>query len=156
MNLFLERFWAKVDRTPDCWLWTGSLKNGYGEIGDPDDHARRLYAHRLSYEMHHGPVPVGLHVLHHCDTKACVRPDHLYAGSQSQNACDAVARGQLLPSFVCGEQHGMHKLTDAQVDAIRADYSGGVGQKAELARQYGVSKTHINRIITRQSRTRSN
>ena len=69
------RFWAKVDRTDECWLWTGAINDsGYGVIWD----GRRLvYAHRLSYLLHGYTLPDGLDLDHTCFVRSCVRPDHL-------------------------------------------------------------------------------
>jgi hypothetical protein len=72
-----ERFWAKVQRTDDCWLWTGGTTGlGYGSIWDYDER-RLVMAHRVSYEMHVGPIPAGLHLDHLCRNPRCVRPEHL-------------------------------------------------------------------------------
>jgi len=86
-----ERFEEKVERITEsgCWLWTGSLNNkGYGTLNGG-------YAHRKSYEMHNGPIPDGLNILHYCDTPSCVRPSHLWAGTQLQNIGDAKAKGRV-------------------------------------------------------------
>lgn len=78
-----DRFWAKVDKSGECWTWTASRKpNGYGEFYTGD---RNEYAHRFSYEMHHGPIPEGLVVDHRCYNTSCVNPDHLRLASVSQN-----------------------------------------------------------------------
>ena len=66
-----DSFWSQVDKTPGCWLWTGPLaEGGYGRTLTPD----RTRAHRMAWEEAHGPVPDDLCVLHHCDTRLCVRP----------------------------------------------------------------------------------
>jgi hypothetical protein len=79
-----ERFWAKVDKTGDCWLWTAYLANtGYGQFGIGD----KVYSsHRVSYEMAHGKIPEGMVIDHRCHVRACVNPDHLRVVSQKQNA----------------------------------------------------------------------
>lgn len=85
-----ERFWQSVDKGADCWMWTGAKgSGGYGTIfGD----GRRHAAHRLAYEMAYGPIPAGAIICHRCDTPACVRPDHLYAGTAATNADDRMRR----------------------------------------------------------------
>lgn len=93
-----QRFWAKVRKGDGCWLWTGSTNTrGYGQIGAGGSTRVPLMAHRVSYELHFGPLPVGAYVLHECDTPACVRPDHLRAGTQSENMNECKARGRLRP-----------------------------------------------------------
>lgn len=71
-----DRFWAKVDKSGDCWLWTGYVKLGYGRVTYG---GRTWQAHRLAWEMEHGPVPTGLELDHLCRRKNCVRPSHLEA-----------------------------------------------------------------------------
>ena len=87
-----ERFWAKVDRSGDCWLWTGGTNVwGYG-VHKVD--GRSVAAHRFSWTLEKGPVPQGLVVCHTCDTPACVRPDHLFVGTQRDNIADMWAKGR--------------------------------------------------------------
>lgn len=85
-----DRFWPKVQKTDVCWLWIGATSAGYGRIG-----RGRAKDHEVSWELHNGPVPHGLWVLHKCDNPPCVRPDHLFLGTQSDNMKDAEAKGRL-------------------------------------------------------------
>jgi len=86
-----ERFWAKVDKTDECWIWTGSKdRKGYGK-------ANGGLAHRFSYEFAHGPIPGGMFVDHICHNPACVNPDHLRladAAQNSQNRKSATSRSK--------------------------------------------------------------
>lgn len=104
-----ERFWAKVNKTGECWLWTASFDGrGYGQIGAGPGRNKR--SHRVAWELTYGPIPEGMYVCHHCDTKACVRPDHLFLGTHGDNVRDMIAkkrswpqnRPELLPR---GDQH---------------------------------------------------
>ena len=71
-----------------CWLWlTGCDKDGYGMFAR-DRGGKSIRAHRFSWELHFGPIPDVLIVLHKCDTPACVRPDHLFLGTHLDNAQD--------------------------------------------------------------------
>ena len=88
----VARFWSRVDRSGDCWLWLGNkYTNGYGRlcVGGIE-----RSVHRLSWEFANGPIPADLFVCHHCDVPACVRPDHLFLGTARDNAIDMVAKGR--------------------------------------------------------------
>jgi hypothetical protein len=87
-----ERFWAKVDKHGDgCWLWTGATSAGYGHIfvAGRKGRGRLSLAHRVSYEMHVGPIPVGLDLDHLCRVRNCVNPAHLEPVTRQVN----LARG---------------------------------------------------------------
>jgi uncharacterized protein YndB with AHSA1/START domain len=160
-----DRFWMKV-RTGGrgCWEWTGSRwPGGYGRF--MHSQARGVVkAHRLAYELAWGPIPEGLHVLHHRDNPACCRPTHLYAGTHRQNMADKVARGRAQASGASlrrgtthhwrlhperiphGRQMGTAKLSDEAVLAMRHAYRAGARTK-DLARQYGVGKSVAYKAI---------
>lgn len=90
----IERFWEYVNKTETCWLWTGFRdSDGYGkfQIGT-NQKKKSVRAHRFSYELVHGPTE--LLVLHNCDNPPCVNPDHLYAGTHSDNMKDMYAKGR--------------------------------------------------------------
>lgn len=146
------RFFSKIAATsrPDaCWLWLGWTQRGYGMFRPENSRStsrRKVLAHRLSYEHFNGPIPDGMVVRHTCDTPACVNPEHLVVGTHAENHADMVVKGR----HPRGAGHGMAKLTEADVFAIRA--SGGVTQEA-LGRQYGVTQASISCIQLRKSWT---
>lgn len=86
-----DRLWSKVVKTPRCWVWTASTRNGYGIIRVD---GRTEYAHRLAYLANMGPIPDGLVVRHTCDNRLCVRPNHLELGTKADNSRDMVERGR--------------------------------------------------------------
>jgi len=160
----LERFMSRVDTSGDCWEWTaGRQEAGYGYF---DVAGHRYRAHRVAYELAVGPIPEGMFVCHRCDNPPCVRPSHLFLGSQLDNVADARAKGRLSPtifdgtlprlmlaakaahpeSWARGERVNTAKLTADQVREIRRRVSAGASQSA-VARQFGVGHTNVNHIV---------
>lgn len=92
-----DRFWLKVQKGSGCWLWTGGKHGrGYGGLHCGGKVFRKyLQAHRVSWELHHGPIPDGLWVLHKCDNPICVNPDHLFLGTRQDNMGDCAAKGRI-------------------------------------------------------------
>lgn len=144
-----ERFWANVDKTPTCWLWTGPKTTaGYGEfMVRPREW---VYAHRYSSELTEGPIPKGVFVLHHCDVTLCVRPDHLFRGTHQDNMNDMWAKGRGRPGRLPGELHPAARLTELAVHEIRARKLAGETSKA-VARDFGITAGHVNDIYSRKS-----
>jgi transposase len=136
----IQRFWGYVDvrGNDECWEWKGPInktRRGYGELSTGPGHTVHLSAHRLSYEIHYGPIPDGLFICHHCDNPPCVNPHHLFAGTHQDNMRDAAAKGRLvIPNA--------SKLSVNQVRAIRIDPR----KLREIAAEYDVSMSVVSRI----------
>jgi Autographiviridae endonuclease len=138
-----ERFDAKYEPEPisGCWLWTAAMFNdGYGafRLG------KEQRAHRVAYVLANGPIPAGMSVLHRCDTPLCVRPDHLFIGTQADNIRDRDAKGHR--ASTSGENSGNAKLTNAQAREIKRR-AGQTSQRG-LAREFGIAESTVSNIVT--------
>lgn len=95
-DTFEARFWAQVNKTDSCWLWIGATQKGYGAINKGARTSGLIRAHQASWILHNGTIPEGMSVLHHCDVPACIRPDHLWIGTQKDNMHDAVHKSRTI------------------------------------------------------------
>lgn len=146
-----RRFWSKVHHEPNtgCFIWGGSeTGGGYGSFAV---RRRMVKASRVAYELAHGPIPSGegwhgMCVMHRCDFRICVKPDHLMLGTHAENMADRNRKGRA--ARLAGERHGMSKLSWAQVRAMRDAYAAGGVSYEDLMRQFGVSKPTVAGIIT--------
>jgi hypothetical protein len=148
-----DRFWEKVDRRSksQCWVWIGAVDAfGYGFFLKSKNPVRFHKAHRFSWELHNGPIPEGMHVLHHCDKPPCVNPRHLFLGDQAANNADRDRKGR--GGDRRGERNGRAILTDKQVEQIRQRYARGKLTQLELGREFGVSEAQVWRIVHRYQR----
>lgn len=150
-----EMFWDAVSQpSPDCcWLWTGETdKDGYGKRGRRSD-ANRAFretgenaAHRISWVLAYGPIPLGSLVRHSCDVPPCVNPSHLLLGTTLENIHDKISRGR----WNGGRRGGIPILSDSEVEAIR-NLAGQLDGK-DIAVAYGISGASVSRIINGKQR----
>lgn len=88
-----EKFWSKVVKSEGCWEWQGAKRsNGYGVIYKK---GKSTQAHRFSWMITSGAIPEGMYVCHKCDNRPCVRPDHLFLGTHTDNMRDCGAKGRI-------------------------------------------------------------
>jgi hypothetical protein len=145
----VARFWALVNKDgpvppycPElgpCWIWQGTINNasGYGQISAGGRGRTKLYrAHRLSYELCHGPIFADVNVLHRCDVRACVHPEHLFVGTQADNMTDMIEKGRQ----ALGELHGKSILTAELVREGRRRILAGEVTASQYAREIGVGR----------------
>lgn len=137
-----ERFWSKVDCGDDdeCWVWQATTTRGYGRFSIE---ATPRPAHRVAYRLEVEEPGDDL-VLHHCDNRACVNPNHLYLGDQEDNMEDMFERGR--NNHVSEEEHPQSKLTRKAVSHIKWDLEETDKTHRELGERYDVSSTTIGEI----------
>jgi hypothetical protein len=176
-----KTFWSKVDKNGPipthvpglgkCWLWIGGTR--YGQF---TFQGRNVLAHRFSYTVSVGPIPKGLQICHRCDNGICVRPDHLFIGTQLDNRRDCVAKGRtakgdqngsrLYPDrrargdrnglrvhperAAMGERNAQAILTAPEVLEIRRLHQTGLHTQRKLGVQFGVSYSQIHLIVKRK------
>lgn len=151
-----DRFDRWVDKSGDCWLWLGKLKpDGYAEMVVS---GKNIPAHRLSYQLHVGPIPPGLLVCHTCDIRHCVKPDHLWTGTQADNIRDCVAKGRhtrmggTSPERAArGNGLPQAKLTPEKVREMRRLYAAGFGSLSAVGALFGVNGSSAHAVIQGRS-----
>lgn len=151
-----ERFWGFVSKrgSDECWPWSGAIRGrtGYGGIRINGQVAG---AHRVSWELHNGPIPAGLLVMHKCDNPPCVNPAHLFVGTVKDNSVDMYQKGRSVQQtrphlLVRGERVNTARLTAEQVQTIRTLYAAG-RSVAALAHEYDVYERTIDNVVKRRS-----
>lgn len=138
-----ERFYAKVEKSESCWIWIGAMSwNGYGRFAERKHHI--VGAHQFAWKLKSGTWPDG-YVLHSCDNRLCVNPDHLRIGTQQDNINDAGLRNRRSR----GSTHGHAKFTERDIAEIRTSDETNIA----LGRRYNVIYKTIWKIRTRRSWT---
>ena len=131
----MNRFWAKVRKSPQCWEWQ-AVKSSSGHGMFWLDGKMRL-AHRVSWEMSKSAIPPGLCVLHRCDNPPCVNPAHLFLGTVGDNNADRASKGRTRNGGRQGVKNQMAKLNPRKVRQIRNHLARGTPQRA-IAKLFGV------------------
>ena len=163
---WLDKFWARVEKTDSCWNWIGRTRQAgtthadpYGQVDvpvyssrGPAWHVERI--HRLAWELSNGRrIPEGQYVLHACDNYNCVRPEHLRIGTARDNSDDRQARGRWRSGNHKGHPPTYWKVTPEDVREIRAAHTGfrrGTPVRV-LAERYGIGQAAIYDILTRKT-----
>lgn len=138
----IERFHKSyIKHSSGCWLWSrAKFGGGYGWFFISKKGGKRLsdYAHRASWKVHFGDIPDGMQVLHRCDVRSCVNPDHLFLGTNLDNIKDRLSKDRP-KTGTPGSKHARAKLTEEDITKIRSSYSREYGKLKKLAGEYGVS-----------------
>lgn len=136
-----HRFWSKVRKSEECWLWTGCKNSkGYGYIQRGLRGAGCVRVHRLRWQLANGVIPNGMQVLHHCDNPSCVRLDHLYLGDNKKNHEDKIRKGRQY-----------RKASDEECDRMRGLFRLGYSIDA-IAEVASVGRTQVWNIVTMRHR----
>lgn len=138
----INKFWSKVKKSNDCWEWTGAYNGkGYGQLSI---NGVTVFAHRYSWQLHNGPIPEGMQVLHCCDNRRCVRPDHLFLGTHEDNMRDMVEKGrQARPR---GVKNPQCKIDESIVRTIVKMRKAGILQR-EIAECFGISRQLVQDVL---------
>lgn len=131
----------------ECWIWLGTINkiNKYGYIRL--NSRKCLQTHRASWLIHRGDIPNGLHVLHKCDNRLCVNPNHLFLGTALDNVRDCINKGRSIKAL--GEKVGSSKLTNEKVLQIRNLRNQGLTMR-QIASLLNIAYTTVNYIINRK------
>lgn len=143
-----ERFWSQVRiENGSCWEWIGAKDtHGYGHMSINN---RTHRVHRVSYKIFHSEIPNKLHVLHKCDNRNCVNPDHLFLGTNDDNVQDSVTKGRRRGAI--GEKNCNSKFVVSDIREIRELHKANSYTPTELASLYSVATSTIHRIVTRKT-----
>ena len=142
-----KRFWSKVNRctSDECWEWTAARhRQGYGWFRYQ---GRMHLSHRIAYMLTHGCDVDELVICHECDNPPCCNPNHLFAGTQQDNIADMDEKHRR----PIGEMARHAKLTNKQAQQIRDMYKTGRYLHKDLSRLFGIDRSQISRIISRQA-----
>lgn len=139
----MDRFWNKVDKngpmpegknlSTQCWIWTAFKEKGYGQFGYE---GKVWKAHRMSWLMTNGPISDGLCVLHTCDNRSCVNPDHLFLGTYDDNNKDRSDKNR---------SNGMHGRKDYIV-TFPDGHEEIIGNMNQFSKQYGLYQCAMTKI----------
>lgn len=122
-----------------CWEWTATLyKGGYGKVQSWLHPSR--YAHRAMYSLVVAPIPSGMWILHACDNRKCINPEHLWIGTHAENQKDKVLKGR-----------GNYKFSNDDVEQLRRFFGYGVA-RVELRKQFGISTFWFDKIVKENRR----
>lgn len=160
---FEQRFWSKAVADGDCLVWMANRNaRGYGMVGQ---FSKMRSAHRVAWELaNKQKIPTGLFVLHHCDNPPCVKPEHLFLGTSTDNMLDMArkgrggkAKGLRNGAYTHPEQrprgasNGQSKLTIYDVRRIRSIYIPRKYSARRIAREYGLHRDTIEKVLRRKN-----
>lgn len=139
----VDKFWTQFEiGNEGCWEWKGKRnRRGYGQSTFADKNMR--IAHRTMWQFIFGPIPNGLFICHHCDNPPCIRPSHLFLGTHTDNMLDSIIK----------ERFSKQRLSIGQIEEIHKLHASGKYFHREIALKFGVSQSHVTRIVNNHPRT---
>jgi hypothetical protein len=143
-----ERLERRSRRNPatGCLEWTGGVNgNGYGSLGVGG--RKTKLAHRLAFELVHGPMSRNQFVCHRCDNPRCIEVAHLFLGSQLDNMRDMVAKGRHRAVRLCGEQNPGLKVGSVSAECLRVVHALGIFTQEQLGRWWSISQTRVSQLV---------
>lgn len=147
-----EKFHNRVQKSDGCWIWVGNINpaSGYGRLFYG---GRNHMAHRISYELIHGPVSTELVICHKCDNPPCVNPNHLFLGTHADNVADKMRKGRWGGGPKSGQENHNSLLTDEQASEIKGllKLPHFHGKYAQMGRAFGVDECAIHHIKSGRS-----
>lgn len=141
---YLERFLSFIEKSGDCWIWTGGKVRGYGRFTMRP--GKTVRAHRFIDTLINGPIPEGIVICHTCDNPSCVNPSHLFRGTRAENHRDMVAKQRQ----TYGVRNVHARLTDDDVISIRSRRAAGETLE-QIARDFDTHPSNISRIVNRHT-----
>jgi len=146
-----NRFWSKVDKSGDCWVWTSTRNyTARGEFyGRFHFNGKQTLAHRVAWQLTNGEIPGGKFICHHCDNPSCVRPSHLFISDAAGNMRDMTMKGRGKPPKLRGSKHPNSVLCELDVLLIR-DLVRTQAQK-DVAGWFGVCAGTVSMIVSRKT-----
>lgn len=143
-----DRFWPKVRKGPGCWVWIAARNpDGRGVIRD--ENSRMDLSARVAWRLANGPIPRGQQVCHRCDNTSCVRPNHLFLGTQLDNVRDASMKRRMVGNRTNGDQRSYSKLDGAGAAQLRRLRASGLTY-AELAAKFSISRALVWQVLSRR------